>query len=627
MSTSMLLILPLAGFLTSLAAAWILSASTKARAPGAVQKFIAAIGFSALFVAAFSARGDIGAGYLSMPLFGLWLNFGLTQLSWYFVAMVAGITLVTVLFSLQGLRDDGEYPFYYTWLFSKTFGMLGVLLSADMLTFFIMWEVMSWCTYFLLQQGHEKAKRAAGAYLVYAVTAGMILLAGLLYVYFNVGSFDFRAIQAAFSGFGTGRIIIAMLLVLVPMLIEAAAYPVHWWLPSAYANTETGISAYLAAISTRIGIYGMTMFLFAGFGLSALNLVAANKYVNANEVLMIIGAFTMVVPTFTALFQHDAKELMTWHSIGQGGYMIVGIASSTTLGIAGGLFHVFNHMTYVSLILFSIAAVEYRTGTTNLNKLGGLIKKQPIAYLGLLFGIIGLAGIPPMNGFVSKWLIYRALILSGHPFIALAAFIATLGTILSVYKLIHNMFLGQLPERYNDIKEVGWGMRLPIIFMMAVVWLTGAFPGTVLAVIADIQRSLGLEPIAYSAQGVAAEAGQLNMLVINIIFIGALFVSWLIYLAGGKRKHIGQYDNYAAGHFLDKSISYNYNYNFYAGMDHIFEGALHKPPVKRAEQALAAFVSGTSDFVRRMFTGNITTYAAYVVAAAVVILLVLGGGR
>ena len=627
MSTSMLLILPLAGFLTSLVASWIMPASSKARAPGGVQKFIAVIVFSALFVVAFLAKSEIGAGYLSIPMFGLAVNFGLTQLSWYFIAMVAGISLVTVLFTLQGLRDDGRYPFYYVWLFSKTFGMLGVMLSADMLTFFILWEVMSWSTYFLLQQGHEKAKRAGGVYLIYAVTAGMILLAGLLYVYFNVGSFDFRVLQTTFSGFDAGRIIAAMLLVLIPMLIEAAAYPVHWWLPSAYANAETGLSAYLAAISTRVGIYGMTMFLFAGFGLTALNIVTLNKYVSVNEVLMIIGAFTMVVPTFTALFQHDAKELMTWHSIGQGGYMIVGIASSTTLGVAGGLFHVFNHMTYVSLILFSIAAVEYRTGTTNLNKLGGLIKKQPVAYLGMLFGIIGLAGIPPMNGFVSKWLIYRALILSGHPFIALAAFFATLGTILSVYKLIHNMFLGQLPERYNDIKEVGWGMKLPIIFMMAVVWLTGAFPGIVLSVVADIQKSLGLEAIAYSAHGVAAEMGQLNMLVINIVFMGGLFVSWLIYLAGGKRKHIGQYDNYAAGHFLDKSVPYNYNYNFYAGMDHIFEGAIHKPPVKRAEQALAAFVSGMSEYVRRIFTGNITTYAAYVVAAVVVILLVLGGGR
>lgn len=627
MSILLLMIFPLAGFTLGLLTALLVPMQRNTYLSGIIQKSIAGIGFTALAITAFLVQNNIGASPISIPLFGIWLNFAVTPLSWYFIVMIAFITLVTVIFSFQGLRDDGRYPFYYVVLFSKTFGMLGVLLSADMLTFFIMWEIMSWCTYFLLQQGNEKAKHAAATYLVYAVAAGMILLGGMLFIYFNVGSLQFQAIAAAFSGFSSWRLLIGLLLVMLPMLIESAAYPFHWWLPRAYANAETGMSAYLAAISTRIGIYGMTMFLFAGFGLSALNLVSLNKYININEILMIIGAFTMVVPTFTALFQHDAKELMTWHSIGQGGYMIVGIGSSTTLGVAGGLFHVFNHMTYVSLILFSIAAVEFRTGTTNLNKLGGLIKKQPIAYLGLLFGIIGLAGIPPMNGFVSKWLIYRALILSGHPFIALAAFFATLGTILSVYKLIHNMFLGQLPERYSTIKEVGWGMKLPIIFLMAVVWFTGAFPGTILSIIAGIQSSFGMEPIAYSSHGMTGSSGQLNMIVINLVFIGGLLVSWLIYLAAGKRKHIGQYDNYAAGHFLDKTISYNYNYEFYAGMEHIFEKPLNRPPLKRAEQALAALVSGASEYIRRFYTGNITTYAAYIVALAVIILMVLGGSR
>ena len=103
--------------------------------------------------------------------------------------------------------------------------------------------------------------------------------------------------------------------------------------------------------------------------------------VNFRYVLGVFAALTMIVPTYTALFQNDAKKLVTWHGIGQGGYMLVGIVSGSALGIAGGMFHILNHLTYVTLILFSIAAVEYRTGTTNLNKLGGLIKKQPVAFV------------------------------------------------------------------------------------------------------------------------------------------------------------------------------------------------------------------------------------------------------
>lgn len=202
--------------------------------------------------------------------------------------------------------------------------------------------------------------------------------------------------------------------------------------------------------------------------------------------------------------------------------MLIGLASGSALGIAGGIFHVLNHMAYVVLIVFAIAAVEFRTGTTNLNKLGGLIKKQPVAFLALLFGIIGLAGLPPMNGFVSKWFIYRALILGGYPFLAIAAVIGTIGTILSVYKLIHNMFLGQLPERYNNVKEVPFSMQLPMWILMIVVFGLGVYPGFAMGLIAKIQGSLGLAVVPYSLTGIESGSGQLNMLVVSILLLRAL---------------------------------------------------------------------------------------------------------
>jgi NADH-quinone oxidoreductase subunit M len=638
----MLLLVPAAGFLVSVLFAILIRSESKPKAAAIAQKTIGMLGFAVLAAVAIAARADSAGQDWTVGLFGQNFSFGITPLSWYFVAMISGITALTVFFGLQGIRDLSRYPMYYAWLFAKTFGMIGVVLARDLLGFFVLWEVMSWCTYFLLQQGKDAlqegtaaapgarssaAKKSAAAYLVYAVTASVILFAGVVYLYSSSGSFDFGAIGSTIAGFETGRLVLALVLMLVPFLVESAAYPFHWWMPPAYTNAETGMTSFLSAISTRIGIYAIMFFLYAVFGLTTLGKLAAGKYLSIQTAIMVIGALTMVIPTFTALFQHDAKQLMTWHSIGQGGYMLVGIASSTTLGVAGGLLHIFNYATDVSLILLSIAAVEYRTGTTNLNKLGGLIKKQPIAFLGLLFGIIGLAGIPPMNGFVSKWLIYRALILSGHPFIALSAFIATLGTILSVYKLIHNMFLGQLPERYDNVKEVGWGMKIPIILLMIVVWFTGIFPGTILSVVAEIQKSLGLDAIAFTLGGVAPEAGQLNMIVINITFISTLIVAFLLFLLGGKRKLVGQYDNYAAGHFLDKSVPYNFNYNFYSGFDHIFEHRFNNPPVKKTELGLAAFVRRMSDFSRRFYTGNVGTYAAYVVVAALAALIVAGGIR
>jgi len=617
MNTSLLLIIPLAGFAVSA-----LLATVSRRTMG-IGKAVAIAGFTVVAIVAMAARQEINFTVTGSAIPGWTIQFGLTNLSWYFVLMIAAITWLTTFFSLGALRDGKTYPMFYAWLFAKTFGMIGVLLARDLLTFFILWEIMSWATYFLMQQGTDTARRASTSYLVYAIAASMILFAGVIFLYRASGSYDFTRVAATVAGFETGTLITTVVLLLVPMLIESAVYPAHWWLPPAYANTETGITAYLAGISTRIGVYGVVIFLFTVFGPGTMAKLSVGYHLNLQVIIMALAAFTMVVPTFTALFQHDAKQLMTWHSIGQGGYMLMGIATASSLGVAGGLFHVFNHMAYVSLIVFSIAAVEYRTGTTNLNSLGGLIKKQPVAFLGLLFGIIGLAGIPPMNGFVSKWLVYRSLILGGYPFLALAAFIATLGTILSVYKLIHNMFLGQLPERYNEVKEVGFLMQLPIWILMATVLVTGIFPGLILGWVAQIQISLGLEPIAYTLTGVSPTVGQLNMGVITSVFAATFVLAALIFFAGGRRRHVSQYNNYAAGHFVTKEVKYNFNYNFYSAFDHIFEHRFHNPPVKRGEGALVALLERASEFARRIYTGRLNTYLAYSLAAVVLAVVIL----
>jgi NADH-quinone oxidoreductase subunit M len=619
MYTQALLFLPLIGFGLSA----ILMGT--ARRHQAILKTVALIGFLAIAAAAALAGPEAGSVLQGPTLFGSPLTFGLTDLSWYFVLMVSGITLLTVFFSIGALRESGSYPMYYAWLFAKVFGMFGVVMARDLLSFFIMWEIMSWATYFVMQQGREEARTAALGYLVYAIVAGMVLLGGVIMLRQSTGSFDFDVISKAIKGYDMATTVVALVLILVPMLIESAVYPVHGWLPDSYASTETSITAYLSSISTRIGVYGVVFFVFVIFGVKVVDSIGFSSHLNLRSILLVLAALTAVLPTYTALFQHDAKRLVTWHSIGQGGYMLLGLATASTLGTAGGLFHIFNHLTYVSLIVFSIAAVEYRTGTTNLNKLGGLITKQPVAFLGMLFGIIGLAGIPPMNGFVSKWFIYRSLILGGYPFIALAAFIATVGTIMSVYKLIHNMFLGQLPERYDNVKEVGFWMQVPIWILMAVVLVTGIFPGLILQWIAKIQTSLGVIPIAYTLGGVASSAGDLNMMVVTSVFGITFLVGALIFLIGGKRRIVSQYDNYAAGHFLSKDVPYNFNYHFYSAFEHIFNPLYQAEPVKTTERNLGRLVRITGDYIRRFFTGQINTYAAYYVAAIIVVLVVLKG--
>ena len=122
-------------------------------------------------------------------------------------------------------------------------------------------------------------------------------------------------------------------------------------------------------------------------------------------------------------------------------------------------------IVFAAALLMAVFAVMYRTGTTDLNKLGGLVTRMPLSFLVLLFGIISLAGIPPMAGFVSKWMVYRSLLTEGMPLLFVASVIGTLGTILSVYKLIHNMFLGQLRVEHEDVREAPLSMLVPMLVL------------------------------------------------------------------------------------------------------------------------------------------------------------------
>ncbi len=578
--------------------------------------------FTALTIGSVLLFGRVGETWvLPNMAFGYPITFQVTWLSAFFVFMIGVASFVTSVYSYLFMAKAKGDRQYYTWLFLKTFGMFGVVLAHDLLTFFIFWEVMGWSTYFLMVHGGGKSVRSAYKYLVYAISSGMLLLAAVAMAQAQFGGFGYDAVHAGFAALSAGKLLLFVVLFTVPFAIESALFPLHSWLPDAYADTFTPLTSYLSGISTRVGVYGIILLFFYWVGLGTLDRLTLVGHLNFRYVFGWFAALTMVIPTFTAMYQYNAKRMLAWHSVGQGGYMLIGLASGSALGIAGGMFHILNHMLYVMLIVFSAGAVQYRTGTVNMNKLGGLIKKQPVAFLGLLVGIIGLAGMPPLNGFVSKWFIYKALILGRYPFLAMAAFIGTVGTILSVYKLIHDFFLGQLPKELEEVREVPFALQASIWILMIACVTLGVAPGLALRWIAKIQIEAGLPAVPWSMNGIAASAGQLNMLVVMLTFVGGLIAAGILFLLGHRRRHIHQYNNYAAGHFLDETIPYNFNYRFYPAFEHIFN-PLRKQIILRTERVIADFIAAMGEWLRRVYTGNINTYAAYVLVVLLVAILV-----
>ncbi|MGB5297571.1 MAG: NADH dehydrogenase subunit, partial [Thiogranum sp.] len=215
------------------------------------------------------------------------------------------------------------------------------------------------------------------------------------------------------------------------------------------------------------------------------------------------------------------------------------------------------------------------------------------SFVAMLIGIIGLAGLPPMNGFVSKWLIYRSLILDGSPLLFLGAVIGTLGTILSVYKLIHNTFLGQLRLEHEDIGEAPLSMILPMMILSAVVFITGYFPGLVLDWVAAAQTSIGLPALAHHLGGVATDKGGLDMIWIVSVLLAGFAVGTLVFFSGNRHKRVHQLDNYAGGHFLTAETRYQYSDNFYPGLMHLI-GPWYRKSFRWLERGFVSTVDTVS---------------------------------
>ena len=532
------------------------------------------------------------------------------SLSWFFALITVVIALFTSVFMSGAWAEKycqehstEAYGLLQVALVLNVLSMLVLLASGDLLSLFIGWELVSWASFMMMFLNQDKvARKAAIKYIVYAMAAAMSILMAIAMTYNMTGSLDYVQIMQAVAHLSNTQIALLVTLYGVGFGIKMGVIPFHLWQATAYAETPGPGAVFMGSISARMGLYALIVVVVQIFSLSRVAAIEIPyTFLNMQNVLAWVGALTTIIPTYIALKQNDARYLLAWHGVGQGGYMLLGVMIADSIGTAGGIMHVFNYATYQAALFMAVTAVMYRTGTSNFSKLGGLVTQMPLTFMVMVVSIIGLAGIPPMNGFVSKWLVYRALLLDGEPLLFVAAVIGTLGTILSVYKLVHNTFLGQLRLEHQDVKEAPLSMLLPMLGLVLIIFGTGVMPGVVLDWVAAAQSAIGIAPIAHNLGGIELAQGGLDMIwVTGVMFYGFAVGAIVFYFLGGKSKHIHQFDNYAGGHFLTSKVRYHYSNHFYAGLMHLI-GGWYKDIFKKLEQALVSLVSFLSQLSENFY--------------------------
>jgi len=575
-----------------------------------------------IIVAAILLYGKSGDFIYARNFLGFSLILHINNLSWIFLITLSTISSLSVIFSLSYIKGHERTDFYYLMLLLVNAGMAGVVLSADMISFYVFWEIMSWATFLLISYNKGAAVQAGLKYIIMSMVGSIAMLVAILLIYTHFDSLLMSRFSSSLKDAPHALVLLILILFSITFGIKNAIMPLHAWLPDAHSEAPSPFSAVLSGVLIKMGTYGFVLIMYSIVGLKLL-LSIGSGIGSYHSILAILGAITIIFPSFIAFLQDDAKRLLAWSSIAQVGYIIIGIAFGTNMAFIGGLFHFFNHAIFKALLFLGVGAVEYRVKTRNLNELGGLIKKMPLTFTVILIGASALIGLPLTNGFVSKWIIYKALIGGNAPFMAFAALLGTWGTILYSYKLIHNIFLGQLSKRHETIKEAPFNMHFSMILLAIGIVIFGIFPGIPLKLINNIAIGIGYKSIDVTLWGISSETGVLNIINILAAVIVSGLVVWAIFSFGKKAVSVRQDDNYAAGSYIPKE-KYNYTVDFYKPLARIIEPVL-KDIANDFYLALGRGSAAISSGVRKIYTGDIGYYVIYIILFLAILILIKVG--
>lgn len=508
-----------------------------------LQEIITIIGsciFLALSIQAFSLPDQtVRIPWFQISTIDFSLDFRLYHFSRFLLIFLGLFTLLTSLYSLGFFKDKKVSQLYFPFLSFTLAGAAAIVLADNFFIFLLAWEIVTLLLFFLIAMGQSKsAAMAAGkAFAILGFTDVALLLAVIalpvLYDTWIISALKIT-VNDTFS-------VTIFLLMFLAAIAKAGAIPMHSWIPTAAESAPLPVIAFLpASLDKLLGIYLLSRI--------CIDIFILPLHSTLSYIVMWVGALTIIIAVFVAVIQHDLKRLLSYHAISQVGYMVLGIGTGNPIGIAGGIFHMLNHAIYKSCLFFTAGAVENKMKTTDVDKLGGLSRTMPITFIACLIAALSISGVPPFNGFVSKWMIYQGLVegktAGSMIFLVLAMFGSAL-TLASFLKLLFGTFMGQKYQektalenektggKYNDVH---WSMVIPMIVLATLCVLFGLF--------AYLPINSFISPIIQMQFGKISQIMSIGTALWNptlatlLIFAGLLIGGLLFYLSRIKVREV-----------------------------------------------------------------------------------------
>jgi formate hydrogenlyase subunit 3/multisubunit Na+/H+ antiporter MnhD subunit len=470
-------------------------------------------------------------------------------LSFWFAVLIAGVGALNMLHATAYLAHNHAQPRFYAAFGIMIAGLIGMCSAKDIFTFFGFWELMSsWALWTaIVHEENEEAGREGFKYFFFNTVGASFMFLGVGVLAAQTGTTDLAAIGAALKTAPWMTVALGVTPVFIGLVMKAAMLPVRIDVQMHPALAPTPVSGYISAVLLKSGPWG-ALKLFTLFGGAAVfSRIAGNLdgMPALMDVVAIIAGITIVYAGAMAVVQNGIKLLLIYSTVSQLGYVLMAVSLGTTLGVAGGLMHFVNHMLLKDTLFLVAGAVMVKSHAAYLDELGGLGRRMPITFGVFLFAGLSLAGIPPLNGFASKWMIFQASFESGHWALGAGAMLSSLFTLAAVLKFAHAAFMGAPTEKALQAEEAPMAMLVPMGVLVAGSVIIGLFPGVVLVPIAQIQAELGMTPIAASLTGPLPGMGGWHpgLLMVMVLLLGVVLTPWmrLCYRGAGlKRGHVHQ---------------------------------------------------------------------------------------
>jgi len=356
------------------------------------------------------------------------------------------------------INEDKQVFFYVLYLLSLT-GMLGIVATGDAFNVFVFLEISSLSAYALIALGNDRrAIWAAFQYLIMGTIGATFILIGIGLMYQMTGTLNMEDLSQRLPQVAqTHTVFTAYVFVIVGVCLKLALFPLHLWLPNAYAYAPSVVTAFFAATATKVAIYLLIRFTFSVFGVSF-----SFTTLPLQTLFLILGLAGIFAGSIAAIYQSNIKHLFAYSSIAQVGYIIVAFSTSTVTGLTASLLHLFNHALMKGAIFLALAAVVYRLGNAQLNSFYGLGRQMPFTMAALVIGGLSLIGVPLTVGFISKWYLLLALIENGWWFAAVLVLFGSLLAIIYVWRIVEVAYFKEPLDDGKLVEEAPLFFLLPI---------------------------------------------------------------------------------------------------------------------------------------------------------------------